>query len=79
MACYRKAKWRKLRTQVLQARDLDQLLDLVLTLDRIVVELSMRIYNLPRRDRFAMRAHNRRVHDVVRKGLSGLPAARQSL
>ena len=55
-------------------RELGNLVELVLKLDRIVVELSMRIYNVSQEDRFLMRAHNRRLHNVVRKRLPGILA-----
>jgi hypothetical protein len=67
-----KRKWRKLRNQVLSQRDPNQLLDDLLALDRMLVEVSMRIYNVPRRDRFTMRAHNRRLHDAVREHMPRL-------
>jgi hypothetical protein len=41
--------------------------DSFLSLDREVVELSMRIYNVPRRDRIALRAHRGRLHDAIKK------------
>jgi hypothetical protein len=67
-----KRKWRKLRNQVLSQRDASEMLDVLLTLDRMLVEVSMRLYNIPRRDRFTMRAQNRRLHDAVRQHLPRL-------
>jgi len=71
-------KWREFRSQVISASDLSQLLDILLALDRRVVELSMRIYNIPRRDRFIMREQNRRLHDAVREHLPRLVGPSQS-
>lgn len=62
-------KLRALQNQVASEHDLDRVLDILLALDRMVVELSMRFYNIPRRDRFAMREQNRRLHDAVRERL----------
>lgn len=67
-----KRKWRKLRNQVLSQRDASEMLDVLLTLDRMLVEVSMRLYNIPQRDRFTMRAQNRRLHDAVRQHLPRL-------
>ena len=39
-------------------------------LNRTVVEFSMHAYNLPHRDRAAMRRQHRRLHDMIRAGLS---------
>lgn len=47
-------------------------LDLVLELDRMVVEFSMHVYNLPPRDRLLVRKQNRRLHDAVREHLPRL-------
>jgi hypothetical protein len=62
-------KCRQLRNQVTSQSDLHPALDMLLELDRMVVELSMGIYNLPRRERFIMRAQNRRLHQAVREHL----------
>ena len=49
-------KWRKPRNPALSQCDPNQLLGFdLLALDRMLVEVSMRIYNVPRRDRFSMR------------------------
>lgn len=60
-------KWCELRDQVTSESDVNKVLDILLALDRMVVELSMRVYNIPRRDRFIMRKQNRRLHDAVRE------------
>jgi hypothetical protein len=67
-----KREWRKLRNQVLNQRDPNEMLDVLLALDRMLVEVSMRLYNVPRRDRFTMRKQNRRLHDAVRQHLPRL-------
>jgi hypothetical protein len=54
------------------ASDFLSLLEILLAFDRTVVELSMHAYNLPRRQRFAMRKQNRRLHDAVRERLPQL-------
>lgn len=47
--------------------ELQRMLDLFLAVDRGVVEFSMNIYNLSRRDRIAMRKQNRRLHHALRE------------
>ncbi len=47
-------------------------MDVLLALDRMLVEVSMRLYNVPGRDRFTMRKHNRRLHATVRQHLPRL-------
>ena len=64
MALHADKKWRESRNLV--ASQGHQLLDILLALDRRVVEAGMRIYKISRRDRFAMRAQNRRLHAIVR-------------
>jgi hypothetical protein len=44
----------------------DKLLDSLLALDRRVIERSLRIYNVSRRERSRMRAQMRRLHQAVR-------------
>ncbi len=66
---YNKRGARKLPALSPQATDLDNLLDILLALDRSVVELSMQIYNIPASHQLAMREQNRRLHDAVRKRL----------
>ena len=67
-----KREWRKLRNQVLRQRDASEMLDVLLALDRMLVEVSMGLYKVPRRDRFTMRKQNRRLHDAVRQHLPRL-------
>ena len=49
-----------------------QVADLLLALDRILVEVSMDMYNLKKHDRRKMRAHHGRVHAALREHLSRL-------
>jgi hypothetical protein len=49
-----------------------QMMDVLLALDRMLVEVSMRLYNLPRHEQLAMRKQNRRLHRTVRKHLPRL-------
>jgi len=46
--------------------------DLFLALDRMLVEVSMNIYNLKGRARRDMRAHHGRLHAALREHLSDL-------
>jgi len=43
-----------------------ELLDVLLALDRRILELSMAAYNIPRCDRILLRAQNRRLHEAAR-------------
>jgi hypothetical protein len=52
--------------------DPTQMLDVLLALDRMVVEVSMHLYNVERRDRTRIRGNNRRLHAAVRKHLPRL-------
>jgi hypothetical protein len=60
---------RKLRSHGIRPPDLDKFLDALCALDRTVVEISMNVYKVPRRDRAAMLEHHRRLHDMVRERL----------
>jgi hypothetical protein len=72
MTSHNKKEGRKLRSRVLSPQDPAEMLDHLLDLDRMLVEVSMRLYKVPRRDRFTMRAQNRRLHDAVRQHLPRL-------
>jgi hypothetical protein len=52
--------------------------DMLLALDRMVVEVSMQLYNLNRRERSRMRRQNRRLHAAVREHLPRLPQRAKS-
>ena len=54
------------------AGDSNQPLDVLLALDRMVIEVSMQLYNVNRRERSRMRRQNRRLHAAVRKHLPRL-------
>ena len=54
------------------AIDPSQMLDVLLALDRMVVEVSMHLYNVGRQDRSQIRHSNRRLHAAVRKQLPRL-------
>lgn len=60
-------RWRRLCGQVASETDPLKLLNMFLELDRMVVEKSMRLYKLPRRQRFVVREQNRRLHDAIRR------------
>jgi len=62
----------ELNDPVIAESNRTQMLDVLLALDRMVIEVSMRVYNLPRRDRSVMREQNRRLHDAVREHVPGL-------
>ena len=49
-----------------------QMLDVLLALDRMVVEVSMHLYNVKRQERSKIRHSNRRLHAAVRKQLPRL-------
>lgn len=66
----------KLRSRSYRAPDLDKLLNQLRALDRTVVEMSMHLYNVPRRERPAMLEHHRRLHDMVRDRLAAIPLTR---
>jgi hypothetical protein len=55
-----------LRNPVTSHSDPNKLRDILLALDRGLMEYSMRLYNIPRRDRSILRAQTRRLHDAVR-------------
>ncbi len=59
----------KLRDASLIQRDRENMVDVLLALDRMLVEVSMRLYNLPHNDRATMRKQNRRLHNAVREHL----------
>jgi hypothetical protein len=66
------SKWRKPHDQIMRRDDLNKMLDILFAFDRSMVELSMRVYNIPRRDRVAMREQNRRLHHALRDRLPRL-------
>jgi len=62
-------KLRKLRDRLIGENDPNTLVETLLALDRILVELAMRTFNLPRRTRVILREENRRLHHVLREHL----------
>jgi hypothetical protein len=65
-------KRRNAGERVLHRLELQKMLDILSACDRGVVEFSMGLYNVPRRDRARMRQQNRRLHRAVRKFLPQL-------
>lgn len=49
-----------------------RMLEVLLALDRMVVEVSMHLYNVERQERSKIRHSNRRLHAAVRKQLPWL-------
>ena len=47
--------------------DRKQFLEILLSLDRKLIEVSMSMYSIPRQDRLKMRAESRRVHNALRR------------
>lgn len=48
------------------------MLDDLLILDRMLVEVSMQLYNVNRRERSRMRTENRRLHAALRRHIPQL-------
>jgi len=65
-------KWRALRDKLARNDDPREMLDVLLAVDQMLVEYSMRVYNVPHRDRHLMRKHHRRLHNAVREHLPRL-------
>jgi len=61
--------WRNLPSHGVRTSDVDKLLNALRVLDRIVVEISMNIYKIPRRDRAAMLEQHRCTHNTIRERL----------
>jgi len=59
-------KGRQLPKQYLHKIELATLLEVLSAFDRGVVEFSLGLYNLPRRDRVAVRQQNRRLHRALK-------------
>ncbi len=67
-----KAKRRESHSLISHRGDPNGMLDILLALDRSIVEFSMGLYNVPRRDRALMREQNRRLHRALRNRLPRL-------
>jgi hypothetical protein len=74
-----RSRRRKPYNHIMRRDDLNTMLDILLAFDRSVVEFSMHLYNVPRRDRVALREQNRRVHHALRERLPRLLGPSQSL
>jgi hypothetical protein len=72
MTSQNKKAGRRPRSEAFNPCDPAEMLDDLLALDRMLIEVSMRLYKVPQRERFTMRAQNRRLHDVVRQHLPRL-------
>jgi len=72
MASQGQQKQRKSPTQFLTGCDSLQMIDVLLALDRMLVEVSMSLYDVPNSDRSTMREHNRRLHNTVRQHMPRL-------
>ena len=73
----KKQAWRKVRSRSVRPTDLDKLFNALRTLDRTVVEISMRVYKVPRRVWAAMLEQHRGLHDMVRERLPHLSSRRE--
>lgn len=71
------AKWRKPAPPT-SHKELDKLLEILSACDRGVVEFSMGLYNVPRRDRVMMRRQNRRLHRALKSCLPHLLQPQQA-
>ena len=60
-------KRRKVVNKASSQNDRSNLLDVLLALDRTVVETSMRKYEVPQSERAAIRAQQRHLHNAIRK------------
>lgn len=58
--------------KILRRGNANEMLDVLLALDRMLVEVSMRLYNVPGSDRSTVRKQNRRLHAAVRQHLPRL-------
>ena len=63
----RGSKQRKLRGGMISGSDSGNVLDAFQVMDRMLIEFSMRLYNVPLRQRLILRGHNQRLHRAVRR------------
>jgi len=66
MTC-RNAKRGAVCDQRMRQSDAKERLDTLLALDRMMVEVSMHVYDLSEADRLLMRKQNRRLHRLFRR------------
>lgn len=72
MAKAQTTKRRKSQGPILPRVELEKLLEILSASDRGVVEFSMQLYNVPRRERVVMRRQNRRLHRALKACLPRL-------
>ena len=72
MSHHPKTRTPKLRAGVDREIGPKELLDVLLALDRMLVEVSMRLYNVSQSDQLTVRKHNRHLHNAVRAHLPRL-------
>ena len=63
----RGGKGRKLRGGMITGSEPGSVLDAFQVMDRLLIEFSMRLYNIPRHQRMILRGHNQRLHRAVRQ------------
>ena len=63
---HNKTRTRKLQDASASGTSPREKLDVLLALDRMLVEVSMRLYNVSHSDQLTMRKHNRHLHNAVR-------------
>ena len=62
----RGSKRGKLSDGMVSGSDSGKVLDAFQVMDRMLIEFSMRLYNIPRRQRMILRGDNQRLQSVVR-------------
>jgi hypothetical protein len=67
-----KPKFYSSRKSTARRDDPQQMLDLVMAMDRMLMEVSMQLYNVDRGERSQLRRQNRRLHAAVRAHLPRL-------
>ncbi len=67
-----KTRTRKLQDAPLSGTSPKEKLDVLLALDRMLIEVSMRLYNVSQSDQLTMRKHNQHLHNAVRAHLPRL-------
>ena len=60
----KQAEWRR---EVISGYDSGSVLDAFQILDTMLMEFSMRLYNIPPRQRLVLRGHSQRLHRAVRQ------------
>lgn len=57
-----------MRAEVVNGSEPGSVLDAFQVMDRMLIEFSMRLYNIPRRKRMILRGDNQKLHLAVRQG-----------